>query len=114
MFKNKASQGGLMAKVYNKLVRDHIPEICKSNNQTAKTRVLNHDEYEKALNEKLLEEVNEYLASEDVTELADILEVVDAIAVSKGSSFDDILKIKQKKAGNNGKFDKKLFLIEVE
>lgn len=103
-----------MVKIYKKLVRDNIPAICAKNGQTAKTRVLGEDEYRCALNEKLLEEVNEYLADEDVKELADILEVVDAIAVSKGSSFDDILKIKQKKADKNGKFDKKLFLIEVE
>lgn len=103
-----------MMKIYKKLVRDNIPAICAKNGQTAKTRVLGEDEYRCALNEKLLEEVNEYLADEDVKELADILEVVDAIAVSKGSSFDDILKIKQKKADKNGKFDKKLFLIEVE
>lgn len=103
-----------MAEVYNKLVRDNIPEICKNNNQKVKIRILNGDEYETALNEKLLEEVNEYLADKDIKELADILEVIEAIAASKCISFDDIWKIKQKKAENNGKFNKRVFLIEVE
>lgn len=103
-----------MVKIYKKLVRDNIPAICAKNGQTAKTRVLSEDEYRCALNEKLLEEVNEYLADEDVKELADILEVVDAIAVSKGISLDTVMQIKSHKAAENGKFDERLFLIEVE
>ena len=49
-----------MEKVYNKLVRDNIPEIIKGNNDgEAVTRILNDDEYKKALEDKLYEEYQE-------------------------------------------------------
>lgn len=44
-----------MEKVFNKLVRDRIPEIIRNNNEEAITRILNDDEYKKALENKLLE-----------------------------------------------------------
>ena len=66
-------------KVYNKLVRDKIPEIINNNNEICKTRILDNDEYIKELNIKLQEEVKEYLESGEVEELADIEEVLRAI-----------------------------------
>lgn len=99
--------------LYRKLVRDNIPNICIANNQKPKYRVLNDNEYKIALNKKLKEEVKEYIRSGDTEELADILEVVEAIAVAQGSTFKDVLKIKENKANKNGKFDKKYFLDSV-
>lgn len=99
--------------LYRKLVRDNIPNICIANNQKPKYRVLNDNEYKIALNKKLKEEVKEYIRSGDTEELADILEVVEAIAVAQGSTFEDVLKIKENKANKNGKFDKKYFLDSV-
>lgn len=103
-----------MPKVYNKLVRDNIPAICESNNQKAITRTLDNEEYFIELKNKLTEEVNEYLESGDLRELADILEVIEALAKADNSCFDELLKIKEQKALTNGAFDKKLFLIEVK
>lgn len=48
---------------YNKLVRDKIPEIIKNNGGTHFTETLSDEEYIEMLNQKLLEEVNEYLES---------------------------------------------------
>ena len=62
-------------KIYNKLVRDNIPEIMIKNGAKPVTRILSEEEYLSELNKKLLEEVNEYLESEDVMEIADILKV---------------------------------------
>ena len=48
-------------KNFNKLVRDKIPEIIRENGETPKVRILDDVEYERELNKKLQEEVNEYL-----------------------------------------------------
>lgn len=99
--------------IYKKLVRDNIPEICVSNNQTPKYKVLDDNEYKSALKKKLKEETKEYIRSENIEELADILEVVEAIAVFQGSSLNEVLKIKESKANENGRFEKKYYLESV-
>ncbi len=101
-------------KVYQKLVRDRIPEICTKNGQKANISVLDEVSYQQALRKKLVEEVNEYLQSGETEELADIAEVIDALAKSAGSSFQTVLSIKEVKAAKNGKFEKRLFLDSVE
>ena len=100
--------------IYKKLVRDNIPDICISNHQVPKHRVLSDDEYKAALLKKLKEETREYIRSNDVEELADIVEVIEALAVNQGSNLDAVLKIKEAKAGKNGKFEKKYFLESVK
>lgn len=99
---------------HKKLVRDKIPMIIENNGQTAKTRILDKQHYTRALEKKLKEETREYLHSRDLTELADILEVVDALAADQGSSFEQIVKLKQKKRQTNGAFHRKIFLVSVK
>ncbi|MCM1115305.1 MAG: nucleoside triphosphate pyrophosphohydrolase [Clostridium sp.] len=101
-------------RIYNKLVRDNIPDIIKSNNETAHTIILDDKKYKKMLRKKLREETLEYLQSSELEELADIAEVIDALANASGSSFEEILEIKKQKAIKNGKFEKRLFLKKVE
>jgi len=86
-----------------KLVRDRIPELFGY----SKLKIANDEEYERALNEKLKEEVNEFVESKNIEELADILEVVQAIAENNGSDFKEILEMKEKKAEVRGRFSKK-------
>ena len=99
---------------HNKLVRDNIPDIIKSNGQSAKTVILDDEKYTAALENKLKEETREYLHSKELMELADILEVVEALAKNQGSSFDEVLELKKQKQEKNGAFDKKIFLISVK
>lgn len=101
-------------KIYNKLVRDNIPEICKSNGQIAFVSVLDDEQYNIELRKKLSEEIQEFFDSGEIEELADILEVVEALAAYNGYSFEKLLEIKEKKAMKNGKFDKRLFLEKVD
>ena len=103
-----------MAKLINKLVRDRIPSICGENGQVPKSRILESAEYTRELRRKLKEEVEEYLASNEPEELADIVEVIEALAEDQGISFDDIMRMKQKKQDKNGAFRDKVFLISVE
>lgn len=100
-------------KTYNKLVRDKIPEIIKADGQKPKYKhlLLSGDELKK----KLREEVYEFLASDDVEELADILEVVFALSSEVClKSKEELLEIYQKKHDEKGGFSQKIFLISVE
>ncbi len=103
-----------MKRVYNKLVRDNIPEIIRNNNETPIIKTLSNDEYLIELRAKLQEEVDEFLESNDIAELADILEVVDALSTANNSSLNEVMDIKIQKAKKNGKFENKIFLIEVQ
>lgn len=100
--------------VYNKLVRDRIPEIIAHNGGKADIGVLSDEEYFHALEQKLDEEVGEYHRDKTIEELADILEVVYALAATAGCSREQLIDIYQKKHDARGGFDKKLFLISSE
>ena len=99
---------------YNKLVRDKIPEIIKSNNENPKTRILNNDEYLFELNKKLQEELEEYLNGNDIEELADLEEVLRAILDAKNVSYEEFEKIRISKVNKRGAFKNKIYLESVE
>ena len=74
-----------MKKIYNKLVRDRIPSIIQDSNKTCQTRILNDEEYIYYLKLKLLEEsqeVNHAANNQIVEEIADVMEVIDALITS--------------------------------
>ena len=100
-------------KVYNKLVRDKIPEIIKGNNEKPNTRILNDEEYLDELNKKIQEELKEYLESGEVEELADLEEVLRAILDSKGVSYEEFEQIRQSKVQKRGAFKQKIYLENV-
>lgn len=101
-------------KVYEKLVRDNIPEIMIANGAKPVTRVLDEQEYLQELNKKILEEVNEYLQDGSVEELADIQEVMNAILNVKGVSQEDFEKIRTQKVKKRGAFNKRIYLIRED
>ena len=103
-----------MEKVYNKLIRDNIPSIIKRDGRKATTRILDDEEYKIELYKKLLEEANEVIGannSEEVLEeMADVLEVLRAIAVMNNKSIEDIINIAKQKRLKRGGFEKRIFL----
>ena len=101
-------------KVYNKLVRDKIPEIIEEDGKNCKTRILSDEEYIAALEAKLNEEVAEYQADKNLEELADVLEVLQAICVARGYSLEELEALRAKKANERGGFADKIFLDYVE
>ena len=101
-------------KIYNKLIRDNIPQIIERSGKTCKTRVLSDEEYVLYLNAKLNEELAEYQHSGEVEELADVVEVALALAAAKGVSHAKFDTIRQEKARQNGAFAQKLFLEWVD
>lgn len=100
--------------IYNKLVRDKIPEIIEAKGGKAETRILSDEEYRMFLEAKLDEEAGEYHRDKTVEELADILEVVYALAASMGCTKEELLEIYEKKHGARGGFAKKILLISSE
>ena len=101
-------------KVYNKLVRDKIPEIIEADGKTCKTRILSNEEYIDALETKLSEEVAEYQADKNLEEMADVLEVLQAICIARGYSLEELEAVRAKKANERGGFADKIFLEYVE
>ncbi|QQR50219.1 nucleoside triphosphate pyrophosphohydrolase [Candidatus Nomurabacteria bacterium] len=97
-------------KVYNKLVRDGIPEYLDSKHVPYKIHIADELEYEAKLFEKLKEEVDEFNASKSIAELADMLEIINAITIYKEFSSFDIDQVKQKKFEERGGFSKKIIL----
>lgn len=105
-----------MEKIFNKLVRDKIPEIINNNNEVAVTRILDDINYRKELIKKLLEEYNEVKESDKdniLEELADMLEIIETIAKLENKTLNDLLKIKEEKKQKRGGFDNKIFLIKT-
>lgn len=102
-------------KIYNKLVRDKIPEIiAKDNGKNCNIRVMEDDEYLVALNEKLQEELKEYLESGNVEELADLEEVLRAILDVKEVPYEEFENIRKAKVNKRGAFKKKIFLESAD
>ena len=102
-----------MTKVYNKLVRDRIPEIIASTGDEYKIRTLSDSEYIEMLDAKLDEELKEYHEDKNIEELADILEVLYAVAKARGYSKEELEETRLKKREKRGGFDEKIFLIET-
>lgn len=97
---------------YNKLVRDKIPEIIRKKGDVAITHIADDAEYAQKLKEKLLEEVREFQDAETVDELADILEVLDAIIDFKKFDRGEVQRVKAKKAEERGAFKERIVLDE--
>ena len=100
--------------VYNKLVRDRIPEMIASQGEKPNIRILDAAEYLVHLENKLDEEVKEYHESKNLEELADILEVVYALAEANGHTKDELMASYSKKHESRGGFTEKIFLISKE
>ena len=99
--------------LYYKLVRDRIPEIIEKSGKHPVTEILSDGDYKIYLERKLDEEVREFHDSKDPEELADILEVIIALAKTRGYSFSDLRQLQKKKALERGSFSKKILLILV-
>ncbi len=100
-------------KTYKKLVRDRIPDIILKEGSLPTTRILNDEEYIKALNKKLTEEVKEYLEAENIEEMVDILEVIRAILDYRNVTYEEIEEKRIKKAKKRGAFKERVFLEKV-
>ena len=96
---------------YDKLVRDGIPAMIRREGYEPQTRLLGEDEYLAALDNKLDEEHREYRESRSPEELADMLEVLCALAAACGTSEEELFALRSEKRARRGGFDGRVFLI---
>lgn len=98
-----------------KLVRDNIPQIIRDSGKKPRLKTLEGDELIQALNDKLVEELAEYQAETDnqksVEELADMYEVIVALAKVKGYSLQEFVAVADNKRERNGGFEDGVYWI---
>lgn len=100
-------------KVYNKLVRDKIPEIIEADGKQCGVTIVSKEELLPLLEEKLKEEVNEFLEDKNLEELADIMEVIFGLAENLGYSEEELLRKREEKKSERGGFKDGVFLKSV-
>lgn len=104
-----------MKYIYNKLVRDKIPENINSEKERkANYKILSDEEYLKELDRKLLEEAHELIEAHNEEEIADLMEVIFAIMKVNNISIDKVEETRKIKNSQKGSFEKKIYLIDVE
>ena len=100
--------------LYSKAIRDKIPDIIKKSGNSCNVKKLPDDEFLPELEKKLREEVEEYLESKSVEELADTIEVIYRIAELKGTSKEKLETLREEKASERGELNENLFLVDVQ
>ena len=99
--------------MYHKLVRDLIPEIVEADGKTCVCETLSDKEYLCLLDQKLNEELAEYQESKSLEEMADLLEVMQAVVKARGWTMELLESLRAEKAAKRDGFEKKLLLKEV-
>lgn len=100
-------------KAYHKLVRDRIPEIIEADGKTCVCETLSDADYLSLLDQKLNEELAEYQESKSLEEMADLLEVIQAVVKARGWTLEELEQARANKAAKRGGFEKKVLLKEV-
>jgi len=103
--------------IFRKLVRDAIPAKIEEHGERANLARIAKQEARTALAIKLFEEAQELLNANDpkevTTELADLLEVVRALAAATGSDWDEVQRVAEEKRGARGSFARNVVLMET-
>lgn len=100
-------------KIYNKLVRDKIPEIIEADGKKCDTRIAAKEELIELLESKLMEEAAEFSEAKNLEELADLMEVIFGLAKVLGYSEEDLLKMRRCKKEARGGFEEGIVLGKV-
>ncbi|MFF2177594.1 phosphoribosyl-ATP pyrophosphohydrolase [Lysinibacillus sp. NPDC058147] len=104
--------------IYNKLVRDLIPQVIQAEGKTYSIRVLEQGERLEEIKVKMQEEALEFLEAaspkEAVEELADILELVLTAIQIYDVPYEQLEQIRTQKKTQRGGFSKGIYLIEVK
>ena len=100
-------------KIYDKIVRDKIPEIIKANNKEFESEIVSKEKALEYLLKKFDEEIEEFKEAYSVEELADILELVHGLAYHLAIDLKDLEEIRRKKSDDRGGFEKGIVLKRV-
>ncbi|GAA0774291.1 nucleoside triphosphate pyrophosphohydrolase [Clostridium subterminale] len=101
-------------KVYNKLVRDKIPQVIAEDGNQCDIEIASKEDMTSLLEDKLKEEVNEYLKDKNLEELADIMEVLFGLAHNLGYSEEELLEKRKWKLKQRGGFKDGVVLKAVK
>ena len=99
---------------FPKLVRDRIPDLIKERGATPRVQLLSDRDLHHWLIRKLREECSEFEEAPSVEELADVLEVIVALASSIGATFEDVEMERQRKFSERGGFQKGILLEGID
>jgi predicted house-cleaning noncanonical NTP pyrophosphatase (MazG superfamily) len=100
--------------VYNKLVRDAIPQIIGAQGKLCKFKMIEDDgEFKVYLYQKLMEEVAEFKENPSLEEAADVMEVFEKILEVHGFDKYDVGRARLDKVMDKGAFQHKIVLEEV-
>lgn len=91
-----------------KLIRDLVPSLAR---ERLHTRIASSEEFPTLLSAKLVEEAREFAAEPNLEELADVLEVLDAILVHYNWTPAQLFSMRQAKADVRGTFRFRLVLV---
>ena len=100
--------------IYNKAVRDRIPEIIEGSGKKPIVVFLDDDKFLRVLETKLREEINEYLDSREINELVDLEEILLRILELRHIKREDFIELRLEKKKERGGFESNLFLERVE
>ncbi len=116
-----------MKKVFNKLVRDKMVDIFKHDVENEisasdfKVRYMSPQETLEKLKDKLLEEAQEVFEAYDLEdktqlkeEMADVIEVIDAMLFHNKISLEEVLALRDTKREKRGGFETGLFLESID
>ena len=100
-------------KIYNKLVRDLIPDIIEKDGKNCTVSIAPPGEHMKLLDLKMQEEMQEYLESHAVEEICDLVEVIRAQLKLMGCTWEDMETLRLQKKQQRGGFEKGIVLHTV-
>lgn len=106
-----------MIKIYNKLVRDKIPEICRKDGARPKYYALSQSKFKQALKKKLVEESKELTQakkSELLNEIVDVYEILLSLVKAYGLKWRAVEKLRLAKNKKRGSFKKRYFLVNTK
>lgn len=94
-------------------MRDKIPDLIERSCKKFDIHTASKEEYAKLLEEKLKEDVNEYLKDKNLEELADVMEVLIGLANMLGYSEEELMKERLEKFEDRGGFKEGIVLERV-
>jgi predicted house-cleaning noncanonical NTP pyrophosphatase (MazG superfamily) len=100
-----------------KLVRDLIPQVIEASGKQAITTSVTNEDLVSALLLKIDEEVREVLSADGdqvLEEIADVYEVLLALANAAGSTWTEIESIAEKKRVERGGFSGGIWLLDTK
>ncbi|MFC7373142.1 phosphoribosyl-ATP pyrophosphohydrolase [Fictibacillus iocasae] len=104
--------------VFNKLVRDKIPELIEQAGKKGTFRILGVEEFKKELMKKVAEEAKEFQGDSELEDtayaIAEILETLYTLADCYQISQEDLDEKRKMRSNSRGSFAQRLFLMELD